>query len=77
MIEKLNETSHKNSNLFDASKIDISKIGTGYTTKGNGHGYGLKLAKDIVNNNSELSIEKFLDDGYYVSVLKVKKTSKQ
>ncbi len=26
MIEKLNETSHKNSNLFDASKIDISKI---------------------------------------------------
>lgn len=74
-VEK-NEVIFKIYNSYKG-KIDISKIGTGYTTKGNGHGYGLKLAKDIVNNNSELSIEKFLDDDYYVSVLKVKKTSKQ
>ena len=32
--------------------IDISKINDeGYTTKGKGHGYGLSLVKNIVNNN--------------------------
>lgn len=32
--------------------IDISKINDeGYTTKGKGHGYGLALVKNIVNNN--------------------------
>ena len=29
-------------------KIEIEKIGTGYTTKGNGHGYGLRLVNDII-----------------------------
>ena len=73
-VEK-NEVVFKIYNSY-RGKIDISKIGTGYTTKGKGHGYGLKLARDIVNSNSELSIEKFLDDDYYVSVLKIKKASK-
>lgn len=31
---------------------DISKIGEkGYTTKGNGHGYGLRLVKNIIDSN--------------------------
>lgn len=52
-------------------KVDISKLGTGYTTKGNGHGYGLRLVKDIINDNSYLDIERYLEDNYYVSVLHI------
>lgn len=41
----------KVSNNYKGS-IDISKINDeGYTTKGKGHGYGLSLVKNIVNNN--------------------------
>ena len=50
-------------------KIDLSKIGTGYTTKGKGHGYGLKLVRDIVKNNNKIKIENALENEYYVSRL--------
>lgn len=53
-------------------KIDLSKIGTGYTTKGTGHGYGLRLVKDIVEANDMFSIDNFLEDEYYVSRLNIK-----
>ena len=56
-----------------SGKIEISKIGTGYTTKGNGHGFGLKLVQDIINANHQFSTEYFLEDDYYVSVLHIKK----
>ena len=52
-------------------KLDISKIGSGYTTKGTGHGYGLKLVKDIIDNNSIYKLENMLEDEYYVSILKI------
>lgn len=58
------------------NKIEISKIGTGYTTKGAGHGFGLKLVEDIVNSNSGFSTEHYLEDDYYVSVLHIKVFSK-
>ena len=50
-------------------KIEIEKIGTGYTTKGNGRGYGLRLVNDIIEKQKELSIEKELDDRYYTTKL--------
>ena len=36
--------------------IELSKLGTGYTTKGKNHGYGLKLVKDIIKNNKNLEL---------------------
>ena len=60
-----------------AGNIDISKIGTGYTTKGNGHGFGLKLVQDVVNSSSQLSTEYFLESEYYVSILHIKISQKK
>ncbi len=53
-------------------KIDLSKIGTGHTTKGQGHGYGLRLVKDIVDANDMFGVDNFLEDEYYVSTLSIK-----
>ena len=50
--EALKDVDYKIFNSYK-NKIEISKIGTGYTTKGTGHGFGLKLVEDIVNSNSE------------------------
>lgn len=50
-------------------KIDLNKIGTGYTTKGKGRGYGLKLVKDIINSNKTLDIRRTLDNKYYTTEL--------
>ena len=60
-----------------AGNIEISKIGTGYTTKGNGHGFGLKLVQDVVNSSSQLSTEYFLESEYYVSILHIKISQKK
>lgn len=53
-------------------KIDIERIGTGYTTKGKGHGYGLRLVNDIVNENNIFEVTHELEDCYFVSNLKIK-----
>lgn len=53
-------------------KIDIEKIGTGYTTKGKGHGYGLRLVNDIVNENNIFEVTHELEDCYFVSNLNIK-----
>ena len=54
-------------------KIDIEKVGTGYTSKGKGHGYGLRLVKDIINENKAFDISHDLEDNYFVSSLYIKK----
>ncbi len=54
-------------------KIDIEKVGTGYTSKGKGHGYGLRLVKDIINGNKVFDISHDLEDNYFVSSLYIKK----
>ena len=54
-------------------KIDIEKVGTGYTSKGKGHGYGLRLVKDIINENKAFDINHDLEDNYFVSSLYIKK----
>lgn len=54
------------------TKPNISKIGTGYTTKGKGHGYGVKLVKDIINSDKSFHMEKYLEDEYYVSKLYIR-----
>lgn len=54
-------------------KIDIEKIGTGYTSKDNGHGYGLRLVKDIINEDKLFNISHNLEDNYFVSSLYIKK----
>lgn len=53
-------------------KIDIEKVGTGYTSKGKGHGYGLRLVKDIINENKVFDISHDLEDNYFVSSLYIK-----
>ena len=61
----------KVSNNF-SGKIDISRINDeGYTTKSNGHGYGLTLVKEIINNNSNLEHETELNKKVFSQILKI------
>lgn len=53
-------------------KIDINALGTGFTTKGKGHGYGLRLVQDIINSNEIFNIETVLEADYYISHLMIK-----
>lgn len=53
-------------------KIDLSKVGTGHTTKGKGHGYGLRLVNDIINENKVFAVKSYLEEEYYVSELEIK-----
>ncbi len=56
-------------------KIDMSKLGSGHSTKGNGHGYGLRLVNDIVNENECLNVENKLDNDYFITnlIIQIKK----
>lgn len=60
--------------------IDKNKIGTGYTTKGKGHGFGLQLTKDIINSKDYLNYKFNIKDNKYKSELEIytiKKTYKK
>ena len=60
------------SNNYDTI-IDIDKIEEkGYTSKGKGHGYGLTLAKEIIDNNKKLSNQKKMSKETFTQMLKIK-----
>lgn len=44
----------------------------GYTSKGDNHGYGLSLAKEIINSNKKLENEKRINKDIFTQVLKIK-----
>ena len=53
--------------------IDISKLEEkGYTTKENGHGYGLPLTREIIDNNSRLQNEKRISKEIFTQILKIR-----
>lgn len=64
------------SNTFKG-KINSSKIGTGYTTKGRGHGYGLRLVKDIIKNNDNFILENNIEKKIYISKFYVQTKKKK
>ena len=54
-------------------KIELDKLeNRGYTSKGKGHGYGLALAKKIIENNKKLSNEKSISRDVFAQTLKIK-----
>lgn len=59
------------SNTFEGS-IDLDKISElKYTTKGNGHGYGLNLVKEIINKESRFENIKMINDDVFTQILKI------
>lgn len=59
-------------NIYQGT-LEIEKFSdVGYTTKENGHGYGLSLVKEIINNNPKLSNQKSVSKDYFKQTLQVK-----
>lgn len=74
-IELYIEDSNLNIKISNNYKgnIDISKLeDKGYTTKEKGHGYGLSLTKELIDNNSNLSNEKEINKKIFSQILKIK-----
>ena len=47
--------------------IDIKKIGKkGYTSKGKGHGFGLRLVKDIIKRNKQIELSTDYNDNHFI-----------
>lgn len=60
------------SNNFEG-EIDFEKMDNpGYTTKENGHGSGLSLAREIIESNDKLSSEREIKDNIFKQILKIK-----
>ena len=60
------------SNHF-VNDVDINKIfNKGYTTKAEGHGYGLTLLKQIVDSNDDVINEVKVINGLFVQIIKIK-----
>lgn len=60
------------SNNFEG-EIDFEKMDNpGYTTKENGHVYGLSLAHEIIESNDRLSSEREIKDNIFKQILKIK-----
>lgn len=71
VIKENNKVIFKIYNTYKG-KIDLSKVGTGHTTKGKGHGYGLRLVKDIIDENKYFEVKSYLEEEYYISELSIK-----
>ena len=55
------------------SKIEVDKIfESGYTTKGEGHGFGLSMVKKIIDVNNLLKIETELNQKNFSQILIIK-----
>ena len=60
------------SNYYEG-KIELDKLEEkGYTTKTDGHGYGLSLTKEIISNNKKLKNEKRISKEIFTQILKIK-----
>lgn len=71
-----NDLCIKVSNNYKGS-IDISKISDeGYTTKGEGHGYGLSLVKRIIDNNGLFENKTEISKNIFSQILIIKQYSK-
>lgn len=58
---------------YYGGKIELEKLEEkGYTTKSNGHGYGLSLTKEIIRNNKKLKNEKRVSKEIFTQILKIK-----
>jgi len=52
---------------IELDKIDEEK----YTTKGEGHGYGLSLVKTIINKNDKLENIRMINDNVFIQILRL------
>lgn len=53
--------------------LELDKVGTmGYTTNGNGHGYGLSLAKEILKDNRNIKVSTRLSGKVITKVISLK-----
>jgi two-component system sensor histidine kinase AgrC len=52
-------------------ELDLLEL-KGYTSKNGNHGYGLTLAKEIIDKNKKLSNEKFISKNIFTQKLKIK-----
>ena len=59
-------------------KLNLDKKGTGFTTKGLGHGYGLRLVNDIMKETNSFKVTNEVKNKYYVSnlIIKIEKKKK-
>ena len=57
------------SNTYKGTLNMDSIDSAGYTTKGDGHGYGLSLVKDIINSNSKFFQNREMINDYYIQHL--------
>lgn len=75
MIEIYTEDEYLNISISNDYKnsLDIEKIGKkGYTSKGSGRGYGLRLVKEIIERNANLINEKKNFNNNFTQILKIK-----
>lgn len=59
------------SNNYDGELDDDLLDSEGFTTKGNGHGYGLCLVKDIVSNSRIFVNDRKISNGVFHQIIKV------
>ena len=59
-------------NTFDGN-VDVNMLHDyGYTTKSEGHGYGLALVKEVIKENNNLDSETEIIDNVFIQKLKIK-----